>query len=461
MSPSSLALEETICAPGSPPGGAVAGLLRLSGPATRGALAAALAGPPPTRPGAHLVRLRLFDRFQAPAQLLLFAAPRSYTGQDAAELLVPGAPAALQETMGRMLTTPGVRLAQPGEFTLRALLLGRLSLAQAMGVSATIAAQSEEERRCAQELLSGRTERTASRVRDLLLEALALVEAEADFADQEDVALIEAQQLTHLLQRCIETLQGELGAQTTARPDIDTVRVALVGPPNAGKSTLFNALLGWRRAATSPAPGATRDALQELLDLRHCAPLAPRCLLIDLAGLDNALTARSDADAQAQRRALEIVRQAHVLLRCDPTGRFEGEAPGQRPDHIVLRVRTMADLAAGDEAGAPGDALAVCALDGWRVDALRRAIADACAGVVGAAGMARVAPRFAQAVDEALQALRKACALAQRSPRGRVEPLEIAAQLLRDAADALAPLTGDTTPDDVLGRVFSTFCIGK
>ncbi|RMD65154.1 MAG: hypothetical protein D6824_03065 [Planctomycetota bacterium] len=459
MKAASLALEETICAPASPPGAAAAGLIRLSGPATRSALRAALTSSVPERPGAHRAQLRLFSRFTVPAQLLLFRAPRSYTGQDAAELLVPGAAAALQETLRRLLATPGVRLAQPGEFTLRALLLGRLSVAQAMGVAATIAAQNEEELACAQRLLSGKAEETAARARNTLLEALALVEAEADFADQEDVALVQPASLAKALEDCETMLQHERG-NATSDPGCAAARVALVGPPNAGKSTLFNALLGRRRAVTSPLPGATRDALEELLDLRDATPLAPPCLLIDLAGLDAAWSPCGDADAHAQRRAVEVVRGAHVLLHCDPSGRF-AQLPGQRPAHRIIRVRTKADLLEDADAGGAGEAIAVCALDGWRLDALKRAVADACAHVAGASGLARVAPRFAQAIDEALQSLREARSLLQGSAAPRVEPLELVAQLLRDAADALAPLTGQTTPDDVLGRIFSTFCIGK
>jgi tRNA modification GTPase len=239
-------------------------------------------------------------------------------------------------------------------------------------------------------------------------------------------------------------------------------RVVLAGPPNAGKSTLFNALLGRRRAIVSPVAGTTRDALEEELDLSADAPGAGTVILIDLAGLDEPPAAAIDAAAQS--RARETIAAADAVIHCDPSGRFPGLVA--RPGTPMIRVRTKADVPGAARARRPDRAvdagrepLAICALDGWNLPALRRAIADAAWGS-RAAGLAALLPRHRRALTDAATQLREARALIAPAARALPDPA-LTASALRAALDVLGELVGRISPDDVIGRVFATFCVGK
>ena len=219
----------------------------------------------------------------------------------------------------------------------------------------------------------------------------------------------------------------------------------LAGVPSAGKSTLFNRLLGRERAVTDAQPGTTRDTLVE----EHTFDARARAELCDLAGLDEALSGRSIADARAQEQARAALGEADVVVWCDPQGRFETGPLDVRPfapDARLLRVRTKGDLASDDAGG-----LSVCALDGSGVPALERAIADALAEL-DRSSTSGVVARHDSALREARAAMAEALEL---------EDDEEIAGSMRAALDALTPIAGRVHPDDVIGRIFATFCIGK
>lgn len=391
--------------------------------------------------------LRLGDA-DLPVLVARFIAPDSYTGEESAEIVLPGSPRLVERVVSRLVETPGVRHAEPGEFTARAYLHGRLSLGAAEAVGELIAARGDAQIEAARRLMSGES---GARYRGFAEEAatlLALVEAGIDFTDQEDVTAIapEALRSRALALRDEITAMAGRGEARAALP-----RVVLVGSPNAGKSTLFNALLGRRRAVVSAAPGSTRDALEEELDLSGDAPGAGRVVLIDIAGLECAAVGAPPAGVTgaAQEAALRAVESADVAVYCDPSGRFTRFDGRERP---VLRVRTKADL--------PGvhSALEVCALDGWNLGALRRGIADAAFG--GAeAETAALAARHRLALREAAARLEDAARAG--AGLGRLQAPELAAEALRGALDRLGELCGRITPDDVIGRIFSRFCVGK
>ncbi|MCC6677117.1 MAG: 50S ribosome-binding GTPase [Phycisphaerales bacterium] len=464
-------LGDSIAALASPPGRSLRAAIRLSGPGVDEALATLLEHPPTARSAAP-ARLRLSPSLSLPILLLYFPAPASYTGETAAELLIPGNPFLVDRILALLTAQPGLRPAEPGEFSARAYLNGRLTVDQAEGVASIVAAETADQVNAARDLLTGRTGSTYRAWSDELTTLLALVEAGIDFTDQEDVQPIAPADLHRRLAAILTSIDHHLGA-AAGRSTIDALpSVALLGPPNAGKSTLFNALLGRRRAVTSPTPGTTRDALAEPLDLSHDLPGASTAMLIDLAGLEPSGDATANAadtiEAQMQSRAHAIAARADLILLCDPTGRFD-----QRPLHSlppgrpILRIRTKADLPSpADAAPDPRspeppvpDPLPVCALDGWNLPLLRRLIAQRTTSA-RAAGIAGLLPRHRLALLRLRHHLSAADELA-RADQPRLSAPELAAAALREGLDALGELVGRISPDEVLGRIFASFCVGK
>jgi tRNA modification GTPase len=472
---------DTIAAIATAPARSPRAVVRISGPAVaaianelmRGPgaghamgeqLGASPCDPPsaPPHPRALAARFALTDTLALSILTLRAWGPRSYTGEDTLEIICPGNPALVERILARILAVDGVRLASPGEFTARAYLNGKLTLAQAEGVAAVIAAENDDQLAAAHDLLEGRTGAMYLRWADQLTTLLALVEAAIDFTDQEDVVPIAPVRLHERLMELAGAIHAHLGAAAGAEISSTLPRIVLAGRPNAGKSTLFNALLGRRRAVVSDVPGTTRDVLEEPLDLSSAIPGGGEVLLIDLAGLDRSIASGTAAAAQQLARA--AIESSDALIHCDPEGRFALPMPAGRP---IIRVRTKADLPiglaprdpaeAGIDAGSTG--IPVCALDGWNLPVLRRAMADAATGARGA-GIAALLPRYRRELGQAEAALNDALTQVDPGARSLSRP-EIVAGSLRVALDALGELSGRVSPDDVIGRIFATFCVGK
>lgn len=446
--------RDTIAAIASPQGRSLRGIVRLSGPSTFEALGAHIT---PAPIGAGVFRCR-FDLagVQLPILALTFSAPASYTGEDAAEIQAPGNPNLLSRLVESLCAHPGVRPANPGEFTARAHLNGKLTIEQAEGVAALISAEDEAQRIAAEDLLSGATGDRYRALAENVASALALVEAGIDFTDQEDVVAITPSDLANRLDEQLHTIDHLIGPASASTPT-EAPTIVLVGAPNTGKSTLFNALLGRPRAIISDTPGATRDALREPINIGEVS-----ATLVDIAGLDSALAGRSAIDAEAQSLAKATIQSAQVVVVCDPSGRFE-LASLTPTGAVTLRVRTKADLLGvhDDNDDAITDALRVCALDGWNLGALSRAIGDACAKSRGDTSNL-VLPRHRSALTLARSSLIEAQRRASTSIGShRLHDEELIADPMRGALDALGTITGQISPDDVLGRIFSSFCIGK
>jgi len=452
---------DTIAAVSSPPGRSARGLIRISGPGTSDVLAHLLIDPASPTRSLTPVRLR---RPAIPCLLLRFAAPASYTGDDLAELQLPGSAALLDRVLHDAINAPElkVRMAEPGEFTFRAYAAGKLDLTQAEGIGATIAAVSDSQLAAATLLRQGKLGTTAHSLVDQLGSLLALVEAGIDFTDQEDVTPISPRALDDRL----KTVQGKLDALLSRSRSWTALealpRVVLVGPPSAGKSTLFNALLGRERAVIDPAPGTTRDALAEPLHLRDPQGGDAEVMLVDLAGLDESLgDAASLLDRDAQHAAHQAIEKADLVVRVydDPAG------PRMQPNCAapIVDVLSKCDGDASPDADDMGF-LRVSAHTGAGCDALRRAVVTALSGraVSVQADLLALQPRHESALRQAASALRQTRGLL--SPcleKSSLPNIELLADAMRIALDALASLGGRLTPDEVIGRVFATFCVGK
>ncbi len=447
-----------ILAVASPPGRSLRGIVRASGPACFALLEPHVGGP--WSRGARRGRLRA-DGLDFACIANIFEAPRSYTGEDSAEIQIPGNPALLARVIETLLESGrqrdlDVRRAEPGEFSARAFLNGRLSLTEAEGVAATIAARSDAQLRAAGLLAAGALARLAHELSETLAGALALVEAGIDFTDQEDVVAIAPRELLEILVPPRDRLDALL-ARSIGTEQLEAIPwVVLTGRPNAGKSTLFNTLLGHPRAVVCDAPGTTRDMLTEPLTIP--TPHGPaEVMLVDLAGAD---AGESLLNQQMQSAARQAIDRAELVIHCIPCGSGRGSlpAPASRADREIL-VRTKSDLAP-----APASGIAVSAVRGTGLGTLLDGIAGRLTGraVSLAADALALQPRHEAALRSAQRNVTDAIDLVgpARDQRQLTQP-ELVAAALRLALDDLAALAGDVTADDVLGRIFTTFCVGK
>ncbi len=401
---------------------------------------------PPTWAERRSGRLRV-DGLRRPlaVSIALWPEPRTYTGQPLAEIHASGSPPLLRQILAHCLGR-GARLAEPGEFTLRAFLSGRIDLTQSEAVLGVIDARTPAQLDAALHQLAGGLASPILALRDRLADVLAHLEANLDFAEEPDVDLLEARALAASLDesaaevnRLADRLRGRDRAE--GRP-----RVVLVGPPNAGKSRLFNALVGQPRAIVSPVAGTTRDYLEAPCD---CDGLAID--LVDTAGIEEARTAIEGRAQEAQGRQSQL---ADLLLDCRTADApsFDPELlPADRP---TLHVWTKADVSPPPDRL---ECLPTSASTGEGIDALRRSIASALrARAVEGDLPTGTAARCGESLTRAALSLESA-ADALRIGLGD----ELVAVDLRQALDDLGRVVGAVVTDDLLDRIFRRFCIGK
>ncbi|APW60878.1 tRNA modification GTPase [Paludisphaera borealis] len=442
--------EDTIAATASPPGAGLRGLVRLSGPA---AWRIALGGFKPENPGpprrspqvvAGVYRLPGL-RPPLPASVALWPGPRTYTGQELAEIHAPGSPPLLALLLGHCLDR-GARHAQPGEFTLRAFLSGRIDLTRAEAVLGVIDARNQGQLDAALEQLAGGLSTPITALRDRLLDLLAHLEANLDFVDEADVDPLARAELADELDdgaKTLDLLAGRLGSRdrSAGHP-----RVVLAGPPNAGKSRLFNALMRGEHAIVSARAGTTRDYLNGLCD---CDGLVVE--LVDTAGVE---TPDDAVTAQAQKLRADETDRADLVLLCASADLDEPIATIQADDDRLLRVWNKSDL--GSPPG-DGDWLATSAAAGDGIAALRSAVARAIRGQHREGDLATTtSARCRDSLIQAAAALRDASATILDGGGDELVALD-----LRLGLDELGKVTGAIVTDDVLDRIFRRFCIGK
>jgi tRNA modification GTPase len=373
------------------------------------------------------------------ALVLFFPAPGSFTGEDVVEFHVHGSPAVVRRCLEEWTAVSGVRLAEPGEFTLRAYQHGRLDLTQVESLRDLIDSDTEEQRRQALLGLSGALRFRGEDWRGQLLRLSALLNASIDFSDEGDVP----ETLMRDVLAGIKALAGDMaGVLATAQRGLRVragLHVALAGPPNAGKSALLNALAKRDAAIVSPIAGTTRDVIEVALDLHGW-----RVVLFDTAGLresDDAL------EQEGMRRASRAMEAADVVLWLQPV-----DAPRQAPPAIrgrVIEVISKADLARGSTGH-----LAVSALTGTGLAELEAHLLQA-AGALSATGEAAIVSHERQrlAIERAADCLALA-AEQTGSP-------ELCAFHLQEAVAACERLVGRIGVEEMLGEIFGRFCIGK
>ncbi len=434
-------LQDTIVALSSAPGPGARAVVRLSGPrafAVAGGVFTPAAALEPPRRGFHEGRAQLPGLHSPlPVDLYAWPGPRTYTGQDLVELHTLSCPPLL-DLLSAELLRHGARAAQPGEFTLRGFLAGKLDLTQAEAVLGIIEASGRDELKQALAQLAGGMARPLQALRDDLLDLLAEVEAGLDFAE-EDLHFVEQTELLNRLARAlaqVTLLQRQLAQRAVGhRP----FRVVLAGRPNAGKSSLFNALAGTDAALVSAAPGTTRDYLVHVL---KCGDVTIE--LVDTAGWQ---PANGTIEQQAQGLGREQAEQADLLLWCVEAGSALPARPGTP---AVAEVVTKCDLG-----GVPPGVMATSAVTGEGLDQLRALLAE------------RARARFRPALAPSLSRCRhhvEALLAHLRQAHGAVleeEPAEVLALELRAALDELGEMVGAVYTDDLLDRIFSRFCIGK
>ncbi len=386
---------------------------------------------------------------------ITMAGPHSATGEDIVEWLVPGG---VGGAMLEAVCAAGARPAEPGEFSMRAFLNGKVSLNEAEGVAASIAAVDADGLQAARHLREGRIGATCDRLQREILSALALVEAGIDFTEEEDVVPIEAPALRSRCEAWEQAIERLSDGAAVTEASSGLPRVVLWGPVNAGKSTLFNALLGRARAVASGESGTTRDALVERLRLRSPAGAVVECELVDVPGLP----ADGDpfADAARDVMAREVAAAALVLscARAGDVGRSFGR-PLQADR--TMPVATCADLGCPLVAG-PGAAgpLLVSAHRGDGMEALRHAIVQSLAEWAGAHAGAMSLARHRHALAGTVGSLRDAIVLLRVEGRA-IHGTELVAEALRSSVRHLGDVSGHFTSDDVLGEIFASFCVGK
>ncbi|MCC6422144.1 MAG: tRNA modification GTPase [Phycisphaerales bacterium] len=435
--------DDTIYAISSAAGASARMIVRLCGPGAR-AVATSVCPDLPDVAGAKRLWLRFAD-LEVRAWVYLFVSPRSYTGDDLVEFHLPGNVMLVQLLIGH-LRRQDVRMAEPGEFTARAYFNGRMDLTEAEGVSAVISAHSERELNAARQLLAGELAARLRPMMDQLTEALALIEAEIDFVD-EPVTFLARPDLRGRLESIRGDLQNLLVGSRRFERLSHQPRVVLVGRPNAGKSTLLNWLAGHDRAIVSPLAGTTRDVLWAEVMLP-----AGVIHLVDVAGLEVDEHAVGVVDAQMQDHARRAIAEADlaVLVR-----EVNDSRPMITADRAFdLHVFTKADLLNGP-GGFGEDAILVSAKTGmgreYLIQAINRLV------FTRDSGEARLAlnQRHVQAIELALDHVQQAASMAESAA------IELLALELRTALNHLGGILGMVSPDDLLGEIFSRFCIGK
>ena len=446
--------DDTIAAVATPPGKGAVAIIRLSGSRAR-AIGEQMTGLAPEPRRAHLCEFR--DEAGDPVDrglLLYFPGPRSFTGEDVVELHGHGGMVVSEMLLASTLRL-GARAAEPGEFTLRAFLNDKLDLTQAEGIADLVNSGSREAARAAYRSLEGRFSEQVHSLQGRLTALRVQLEAWLDFPDEE-LELDDTTDFAHDFDAAIATLETLLSQAREGAVLSNGLTVVIAGPPNAGKSSLMNRLSGYDAAIVTDMPGTTRDALREHLSLDGL-PVT----VIDTAGL------RESADPVE----LEGIRRAHQALegadrlvwvtdiRTDRASQFTEMRRVAGESAAVTVVQNKIDLTADEPACVEDDGVTVIrlsALTGQGIELLTEHLKAVAGYRSETAGTFSARARHVDALQRAKLSIHDARRQVINTPA-----LELAAEELRSAQAALSEVTGELTSDDLLGEIFSSFCIGK
>ncbi len=433
-------LLDTIAAIATPPGKGAIGVVRLSGPRALAVGARVWRGRDPrTLAGGRFTHGRMVDPESGEAidegLLLVFRAPRSYTGEDALEFQLHGSPAVLRRALEALLAA-GARPAEPGEFTLRAYLNGKLDLAQAESVLALVEAETETARRQALRGLSRELSRRIRAIEAPLLDLLAQVQATLDYPEEG----VPAPRVEAALFDALSGIEALLKTARAGRIAREGARLVLLGPPNAGKSSLLNALLGFERALVAPVPGTTRDYLE--------APLALEGLPLEAVDTAGVRATDDPIERAGVERALGLARTADLVLWVADRSERKADPPAELDPERVLLVASKADLppAWRDPAYLP-----VSAKTGTGLDELRKAIRERLLAGAAEGEVWLTSERQAEALARAAAHLEAA----------RGAPDDLLGLEVEAALEALAEVTGTRVVEAAIERIFKNFCVGK
>ena len=438
--------QDTIFAPASGAGRAAIAVLRLSGPGCSEALKTIAPGAEFPDRRAVLRTLRHPQSHEPLDRALItrFRAPRSFTGEEMAEISVTGGRAVASACVKALALIPGLRLAEPGEFAWRAFMNGKIDLSEVEGLADLVEAETEAQRKQAQRIAGGALSRECEAIRTSLLEAMAAVETQIDFTDVEDASDFTLESVRSAARGAIERIDRALATADAAARLREGFTVVIAGPPNVGKSTLMNALAGRDVAIISPIPGTTRDLIEVFLDLRGYP-----VILVDTAGIREAQDPiEQEGVARARRRA----ESADLILWLNDSG------DGQRR----RRAWTLPHCRCGPRSTSSR-------LTRWR--ARRKLAISARTG----AGIDRLLDAIAELAEERMSSREPALLTLERHRRGfhdarqalasaldpNAEAPELIAEDLRRAASAMDRIVGRIGVEEVLGEIFARLCVGK
>jgi len=442
--------SETIAAIASPVGPGLRGIVRVTGPEAwpivLGIFEEDDRRESLVRPDRRVGRLRLPGVSRPVAAAVAFwPGPRTYTGQPLVEIHSTGSPPWLALILAGCLAR-GARLAEPGEFTLRAFLSGRIDLTQSEAVLGVIDARSPKQLDAALRQLAGGLASPIRELRDRLSDVLAHLEANLDFAEEPDVDPLGIEALAGSLDQAAAEVSALADRLRSRDRPVGRPRVVLVGPPNAGKSRLFNALLGRDRAIVSPVAGTTRDYLE--------AACLCDGLLVDLVDTAGREESKTPIEGQAQAARGDQLMIADLLIDCQAYDSGTGPASSQPLNTPSLRIWTKADIS---PVPCSSDRRATSASTGAGLEELKRAIAETLRSQFPEDDLpAGTAARCADSLARAGQSLESA---AETLRRGGGD--ELVAVDLRQGLDDLGRVVGAVVTEDLLDRIFRRFCIGK